>query len=181
MERTRGTKEQRTLFPVDSKVRSTSKRVESASSDFTIHPDSSEAHVAPADSQSTHPEKVQIQEVPISTDLGSLKFLETEIQYASGIGPRRAAKLAVELNIRTVRDLLEYYPRDYLDRGHFRSIYDVGRTGEYDTIQGKVVNQSQFTPNRRGHNPLARLRSMMGRVWRSWSTLDGVSVISRTS
>ena len=100
---------------------------------------------------------MQIKDVPISTDPASLKFLETEIQYASGIGPRRAARLITELNIRTVRDLLEYYPRDYLDRGHFRSIYDVGRTGEYETIQGKVVNRSEFTPSRRGAQTVGKI------------------------
>ncbi len=157
MEQTGEAKEQRTLFPVDSKARGTSKPAEPASSSLTVRPDSSESRVAHSDSQSTPPEKVQIKDVPISTDPASLKILETEIQYASGIGPRRAAKLIAELNIRTVRDLLEYYPRDYLDRGHFRSIYDVGRTGEYETIQGVVVNHSEFTPSRRGAKSVGRI------------------------
>ncbi|MCE2397086.1 ATP-dependent DNA helicase RecG, partial [Candidatus Poribacteria bacterium] len=46
---------------------------------------------------------------------------------------------------------------DYLDRGHFRSIYDVGRTGEYETIQGVVVNHSEFTPSRRGAKSVGRI------------------------
>ena len=157
VEQTGEAKEQRTLFPVNSKVRGTSKTVESASSSFTVRPDSSESQVSHPDPQSAPPEKVRIKDVPISTDPASLKFLETEIQYANGIGPRRAAKLIAELNIRTVRDLLEYYPRDYLDRGRFRSIYDVGRTGEYETIQGVVVNHSEFTPSRRGAKSVGRI------------------------
>ena len=157
MERTGETKEQQTLFPTDPKVGRTSETVESSPSSSTVRPDPSESEVPHSDSQPAPPEKVQIKEVPISTDPASLKFLETEIQYASGIGPRRAAKLIAELNIRTVRDLLEYYPRDYLDRGHFRSIYEVGRTGEYETIQGVVVNQSQFTPSRKGAKSIGRI------------------------
>ncbi len=157
MERTGEAKEQQTLFPTDPKVGRTSETVESPPSSFTVRPDPSESEVPHSDSQPAPPEKVQIKEVPISTDPASLKFLETEIQYASGIGPRRAAKLIAELNIRTVRDLLEYYPRDYLDRGHFRSIYEVGRTGEYETIQGVVVNQSQFTPSRKGAKSIGRI------------------------
>ena len=157
MERTGETKEQQTLFPTDPKVGRTSETVESPPSSFTVRPDPSESEVPHSDSQPAPPEKVQIKEVPISTDPASLKFLETEIQYASGIGPRRAAKLIAELNIRTVRDLLEYYPRDYLDRGHFRSIYDIGRTGEYETIQGVVVNQSQFTPSRKGAKSVGKI------------------------
>ena len=150
-------KSQQTLFPVAPKGSGTPETVEPSSSSLTVRPDLSESHVAHPDSQSTPPEKVQIKEVPISTDPASLNFLETEIQYASGIGPRRAAKLITELNIRTVRDLLEYYPRDYLNRGHFRSIYDVGRTGAYETIQGVVVNQSEFTPSRRGAQTVGKI------------------------
>ena len=157
MERTGEAKKQQTLFPTDPKAGRTSETVESPPSRSTVRPDPSESEVPHSDSQPAPPEKVQIKEVPISTDPASLKFLETEIQYASGIGPRRAAKLIAELNIRTVRDLLEYYPRDYLDRGHFRSIYEVGRTGEYETIQGVVVNQSQFTPSRKGAKSIGRI------------------------
>ena len=153
IEQTGEAKKQQTLFPVASKVRGTSKRAESISSPPAAQSDSSELHV----SQSAPPEKVQIKDSSISTDPASLKFLETEIQYANGIGPRRAARLITDLNIRTVRDLLEYYPRDYLDRGHFRSIYDVGRTGEYETIQGQVVNRSEFTSNRKGAQAVAKI------------------------
>ena len=89
-------------------------------------------------------------DVPVSTDPDSLNFLRKSIQCTKGIGTRRAAKLATELNIHTVGDLLEYYPRGYLNRSQFRSIYDVGRGNEHETIQGKVVNRTQFTPRRRG-------------------------------
>ena len=157
VEQTGEAKEQRTLFPTDPKVSRTSETVESPPSRSTVRSDSSESPVPHSDPQPAPPEKAQIKDVPISTDPASLKFLETEIQYASGIGPRRAAKLIAELDIRTVRDLLEYYPRDYLDRGHFRSIYDVGRTGEYETIQGVVVNHSEFTPSRRGAKSVGRI------------------------
>ena len=148
---------QQTLFPATPEGSGTPETVEPSPLNFTAHPDSPESHVPHTDSQSAPPEKVEIKDVPISTDPASLKFLETEIQYANGIGPRRAARLIAELNIRTVRDLLEYYPRDYLNRGHFRSIYDVGRTGEYETIQGVVVNQSEFTPNRKGAKSVGKI------------------------
>ena len=157
IEQTGEAKKQQTLFPVGSKVQQTSERSVSVSRRSNVRPDSSESHVLHDDSKFTPPEKVHIKDVPISTDPVSLKFLETEIQYANGIGPRRAARLITELNIRTIGDLLEYYPRDYLDRGHFRSIYDVGRTGEYETIQGEVVNRSEFTPNRKGAQAVAKI------------------------
>ena len=167
VERTERGKNQQTLLPVAPKGSEMAEAVKSSSSSSTVRPDSSETHVSHAPplyppasegiKRSTPPERVQIKDVPISTDPASLEFLETEIQYASGIGPRRASRLIAELNIRTVRDLLEYYPRDYLDRGHFRSIYDVGRTGEYETIQGVVVNQSEFTPSRKGAKSVGKI------------------------
>ena len=150
-------KSQQTLFPAAPKGSGAAEAIEPSPSNLTTQPDSSESYVSHPDPQPTPPEKVRIKDVPISTDPASLKFLETEIQYANGIGPRRAGRLIAELNIRTVRDLLEYYPRDYLDRGHFRSIYDVGRTGEYETIQGVVVNQSEFTPSRKGAQSVGRI------------------------
>ena len=178
VERTERGKGQQMLLPVTPKGSGMSEAVKPSSSSSTGRPDSSESHVShapplysPASEEikggippekvqikgNIPPERVKIKDVPISTDPASLKFLETEIQYASGIGPRRAARLIAELNIRTVRDLLEYYPRDYLDRGHFRSIYDVGRTGDYETIQGKVVNQSEFTPSRKGAKTVGKI------------------------
>lgn len=157
VERIGKSKSQQTLLPAGPKDSGMSEAVEPPPSSFTLQPDSSETHISHADPQPAPPEKVQIKEIPISTDPASLKFLETEIQYASGIGPRRAAKLITELDIRTIRDLLEYYPRDYLNRGHFRSIYDVGRTGEYETIQGVVVNQSEFTPSRKGAKSVGKI------------------------
>ena len=157
VEQTGAAKEQRTLFPGNSKGRGASKTIESASSPQPVRPDASESHVSHSDSQFAASAKVQVKDVPISTDPASLKFLETEIQYASGIGPHRAARLIAELNICTVRDLLEYYPRDYLDHGHFRSIYEVGRTSEYETIQGEVVNQSEFTPSRKGAKSVGKI------------------------
>ncbi len=101
--------------------------------------------------------EIPIADTPVSVNPASLKFLATQIQYASGIGPRRASMLAAELNIRTVGDLLEYYPRDYLDRSRFRSIYEVGRSEAYETIQGKVVNQTQFTPRRPGAKVVGKI------------------------
>ena len=39
--------------------------------------------------------------------------LETPVQYLKGVGPSRAEALG-ELGVVTVRDLLEYYPRDWV-------------------------------------------------------------------
>ena len=43
-------------------------------------------------------------------------FLREEVRYLHGVGEKRAAVLAEAAGVRTVRDLLHYYPRRYLDR-----------------------------------------------------------------
>ena len=122
------------------------------------HAHSPKGRFAFADKPQTEPSpEVIITDTLPSIDAISLDFLTTPVQYAKGIGPRRAARLAAELEIRTVGDLLEYYPRDYIDRANIRSIYDVGRSSEAETIQGKVVNQTQFTPRRQGAKPVSKI------------------------
>lgn len=43
------------------------------------------------------------------------------VRYLKGVGPARAAKLA-RVGVHTVRDLLEYFPREWSDRRHFTPI-----------------------------------------------------------
>ncbi|MBO6574733.1 MAG: ATP-dependent DNA helicase RecG [Rhodothermales bacterium] len=66
------------------------------------------------------------------------EFLVEPIRYLKGVGPRRADVLE-EAGIRSVRDLLQYYPRRYLDRSTVTRIRDVGRAEGSVTIVGKVL------------------------------------------
>jgi ATP-dependent DNA helicase RecG len=84
----------------------------------------------------------------VSQDASQLMALSTSMKYVKGIGPKRAQLLAEEIGVTTVGDLLEYYPRDYLDRSRFKPIYQVGRSNEYENIQGVVVNRMEITPRR---------------------------------
>ncbi|TFG40907.1 MAG: DEAD/DEAH box helicase, partial [Bacteroidia bacterium] len=52
-------------------------------------------------------------------------FLESNITYLTGVGPRRAESLSKELNINTFRDLLYYFPYKYIDRTRFYSIAEL--------------------------------------------------------
>ena len=105
------------------------------------------------------PVSVPISDVPVSTDVDELAVFRNSLQYLKGIGPRRAAMLLTELDIRTVGDLLEYYPRDYIDRSKTVDIYNVGRTmdGEPETIQGKVVNHSASSPAAKGKTRVGKV------------------------
>jgi len=62
--------------------------------------------------------------------------LSTPVQYLKGVGPARA-RLFAQLGVRTVGDLLEYYPRDWL---FAPAPVEIGRlqVGEQVTIMGLV-------------------------------------------
>ncbi len=92
--------------------------------------------------------EVDLSYPPVLTESDVSEFLEIHIKQANGIGPRIAEKLIAELDIRTIEDLLEYYPRDYIDRSRIKSIGDVGRGQENETVSGSVVKQTHIKPNR---------------------------------
>jgi ATP-dependent DNA helicase RecG len=74
------------------------------------------------------------------TSVPKAKDPNTPIQYLKGIGPKRAAALA-ERGIQTVRDLLYYFPFDYLDLSNVEKIGAARRqadSGKWLTIIGRV-------------------------------------------
>ncbi|HHS12616.1 MAG TPA: ATP-dependent DNA helicase RecG [bacterium] len=66
-------------------------------------------------------------------------ILETPVQYVKGIGPKRAALLA-RAGVRTVEDLLHYYPRRYLDRSRVVPIRSLA-AGDQVTVVGTVLSR----------------------------------------
>ncbi|HBZ86553.1 MAG: ATP-dependent DNA helicase RecG [Candidatus Edwardsbacteria bacterium RIFOXYD12_FULL_50_11] len=64
---------------------------------------------------------------------------ETNIQYLKGVGPKRAL-LFNKLGIVSVRDLLYYPPRRYLDRSLIKNIRDI-RVGDNVTLFGQVSDK----------------------------------------
>ena len=67
--------------------------------------------------------------------------LTTDVRYVKGIGEQRAKGLE-KLGIRTLRDLISYFPRAYDDRRAYKKIKDL--------VDGPI--------NRTGRTP----------VWRPW-------------
>ncbi len=61
---------------------------------------------------------------------------ETPLRYLKGIGPRREV-LFNNLGVRSVKDLLYYFPFRYQDRRKFKKIEDL-EVGEFSAIKGKV-------------------------------------------
>ncbi len=64
-------------------------------------------------------------------------FLNTPLDYVKGAGSIKAGLLAAELHLRTVGDILEYYPFRYVDRSQVISIAELLAAGDF--VQSKGV------------------------------------------
>ena len=74
-----------------------------------------------------------------------MKNLESDIQYLSGVGPKRAALLKSELGIATIGDLLRIYPFRYIDRSRIYRIAEIGDTA-FVQVRARVVSRTLYGP-----------------------------------
>jgi ATP-dependent DNA helicase RecG len=65
-------------------------------------------------------------------------FLDTNITYLPGVGPKRAELLNKELNIYTYRDLLWYFPYKYIDRTRFYKIAELDPDLPFVQLKGTI-------------------------------------------
>ena len=70
------------------------------------------------------------------------EFLDTEITYLQGVGPKRAELLNKELNIFIFRDLLYYFPYKYIDRTRFYKIAELDPDLPFVQIRGVIKGYS---------------------------------------
>src|SRR5512141_841705 len=85
------------------------------------------------------------------------EFLDTEITYLPGVGPKRAELLNKELNIFTYRDLLYYFPYKYIDRTRFYKIEELDP--DMPAVQLKGIIRGYFSE---GKGPGKRLVAELG-------------------
>jgi ATP-dependent DNA helicase RecG len=76
-------------------------------------------------------------------------ILQTEITYLKGVGPNRAKLLQQELNIYTYQDLLELYPRRYVDRTNTIKIKDITEEGKSAVVIGKIIHTETIDNGKR--------------------------------
>ena len=65
---------------------------------------------------------------------------EMDIKYLPGVGQKRAELLARELNIRSYRDMLYYFPYKYIDRSKTYRIAEITGTMPYIQPKGRIVS-----------------------------------------
>ncbi len=75
------------------------------------------------------------------------KYLDSDIQFLPGVGPKRAALLKRELEIATIGDLIRFYPFRYIDRSTIQTISSIVSESAYVQIQAEVKT-SNFTGKR---------------------------------
>ena len=80
-----------------------------------------------------------------------MSALNSEIQYLSGVGPKRAALLKAELGVETFGDLLHIYPFRYIDRTSITPIRNVRSDLAYVQIQATVVSSTLLGPGGSNH------------------------------
>jgi len=73
--------------------------------------------------------------------------LNKDVQYVKGVGPNRL-KLLAKLNIKTVFDLIYYFPYGWMDRSSITPINKV-RIGEKEVVKGVVVDKGTIMTRNR--------------------------------
>ncbi|MBQ9310538.1 MAG: ATP-dependent DNA helicase RecG [Bacteroidales bacterium] len=72
--------------------------------------------------------------------------LNSEIQFLSGVGPKRAALLRSELGVETFSDLLHIYPFRYIDRSRIYRIAEISGEQAYVQVQGVIASRTLLGP-----------------------------------
>ncbi len=72
-------------------------------------------------------------------------LLDQDIMYLSGVGPQKKEILSSQLNIRTWRDLLEYYPYKYVDRTKIYAIDELRGDMPFVQVKGKILSFEEFS------------------------------------
>ena len=82
----------------------------------------------------------------------SENFWNKQLQYIKGIGPKKA-KLFEKLEIKTLYDLITYYPREYDDRSKLKKISELKqdekvtvKVGERRIVPSDMVHKRKYLP-----------------------------------
>ncbi len=94
-------------------------------------------------------------------------FLETNITYLQGVGPKRAELLSQELGIMTFRDLLYHFPYKYIDRTRFYSIAEL--EPDLPLVQVKGFIKGYYTEGQgKGKRLIADFQDETGTIKLIW-------------
>jgi len=95
------------------------------------------------------------------------EYLQQDIQFLPGVGPKRAELLREELNIHKVEDLLNHFPYRYVDRSRFYRIAEVTSDMPYIQVKGKIHGYAAVGKGK-GKRLVADFRDETGRMDLVW-------------
>lgn len=75
-------------------------------------------------------------------------YLETDIKYLSGIGPRKAEILNKEIDVFTVNDLFHYFPYKHIDRSRIYYVHEVNANMPFIQLKGQITAFETFGEGR---------------------------------
>ena len=93
--------------------------------------------------------------------------LNQDIKYLQGVGPKRAELLNKELGIKTVGDLLTYYPYKYVDKSKIYKISEINGNMPYIQLKGEILS-ADMVGEGRGRRFVARFSDGTGVVELVW-------------
>lgn len=94
-------------------------------------------------------------------------FLDQDIKFLPGVGPKRAELLEKELAIKTFRDLLYYFPYKYIDRTKFYNISEIHPQMPYIQIKGYIARVETVGAGNR-QRLVAQFRDTSGAIELVW-------------
>lgn len=95
-------------------------------------------------------------------------FLQQDIQYLPGVGPRRMELLKRELGIASVGNLLEYYPYKYVDRSKIYTISELSGEMPFMQIKAHILSFEEFNMGVRRKRVVAHATDGTGVVDLVW-------------
>lgn len=104
-------------------------------------------------------------------------ILDQQIQYLPRVGPNRAAVLAQEIDVHTVRDLLFTLPYRYLDRSRVWKIRELEDNMPYVQLRGRITDMEE-TGLGRSHRLEASFTDDTGSINLVW--FQGISYMKKT-
>ncbi len=105
-----------------------------------------------------------------------IELNSSDIQFVPGIGPKRAELLHTELQVKTIEDLLYYFPYKYIDRSRFYTIAELQSDVGYVQLKGKII---RFDKQGEGRNQrlTARFSDGTGSIELIW--FQGIQYVQK--
>ncbi len=98
----------------------------------------------------------------------SNSWLDSDLDFIKGIGPKRAEVLRNELHVKSPRDLLYIYPFRYIDKTKFQTSKDARSDGDIVLLKGRIVSIEKIMGQKNRTRLSALLKDSEGFIELVW-------------